>query len=115
MTSKQLLWFCAAALGGASALGPEHAWLPWHAFLLWKIAFSLAVAGWVIEDARKNGETLCYDYDTLVYFFWPIVVPVYLFRTRGLKAFLTLLGFATLCIGAALGWALVTFIRKMNS
>jgi len=88
--------------------------MPWRAIFIWKIAFSLAIAGWIVDDARKNGRQLCYDYDALVYFFWPLVAPVYLFQTRGLKAFLTLLGFATLSIGVALGWGIATFIRKMS-
>ena len=81
---------------------------------MWNIAFSIAIASWAVDDAEKNGQGLCYDYDTFVYFAWPVILPVYLFRTRGLKAFVTLLGFAALSFGVAFGWAIVTFVRNMS-
>ena len=56
-----------------------------------------------MADARKRGRRLCYDYDGLVFFFWPVVVPVYLFQTRGWGAFRTLLCFGGLLLVAMLG------------
>ena len=56
----------------------------------------------VTADARARGRSLCYDFDTFILFAWPIVLPCYLFQTRGLRAFLSLLYFAGLCLAAAL-------------
>ncbi len=66
-------------------------------------AFPLILASWVMADARKRGRRLCYDYDSFVFFAWALVVPVYLFQTRGIRAFLTLLWFAGICLIAASG------------
>jgi hypothetical protein len=45
------------------------------------------------------------------FFAWPVVVPVYLFQTRGLRAFITLLWFAGIWIGAALLGLVVSALR----
>jgi hypothetical protein len=45
------------------------------------------VALWIQIDAYERGKSPAYDFDTLVFILWPIVAPVYLFRTRGAGAF----------------------------
>lgn len=56
----------------------------------------------VYADAQSRGKSLCYDYDTFAFFAWPLVVPYYLFQTRGARALLTMLYFGCLCVAAAL-------------
>jgi len=107
-----LLWFLVIACGVASALGPEGAGMPKRAGLVANVAFPLAIATWVMADARKRGRKVCYDFDSFVYFAWPVVVPVYLFQTRGLRAFLTLLCFAGLWLFSALAAIVVTVLRE---
>jgi hypothetical protein len=114
MTPTQMLWFFALTFGVASAVGPAGADLPKEAHLSAHVALSLIIALWIIEDARKQGRKLCYDYDSLVYLFWPAVAPVYLFQTRGLKAFRTLLGFIAISLTAWLAEMVVLFIRKLS-
>ena len=63
---------------------------------------ALVIANWVIRDARKRGRPLCYDYGMFLFFAWPIVAPVYLFQTRGVRAFLTLLWFIAILLVAAI-------------
>ena len=75
-----------------------------------RFAFPLVMASWVMADARKRGRRLCHDYDAFVFFAW-LVVPLYLFQTRGARAFLTLLCFVGVCGVAALA-ALVVFIMR---
>lgn len=75
-------------------------------------ALMLVMAAWVMADARKRGRRLCHDYDSFVFFAWPIVVPIYLFQTRGARAFLTLLCFIGICIFAMLAAAVVFIIRE---
>ena len=105
------LWFCMVAFGIASAASPDGAGLPPRADLVSRFAFPLVMASWVMADARKRGRRLLPDYDSFVFFAWPIVVPIYLFQTRGARAFLTLLCFVGVCAVAALA-ALVVFIMR---
>ena len=78
-----MLWLFAVAFGIASALGTDGAGMPKRAESVSSVALPFIVASWVMADARKRGRQLCYDYDSFVYFMWPVVVPVYLFQTRG--------------------------------
>ena len=76
------------------------------------VALPFIVASWVMADARKRGRQLCYDYDSFVYFMWPVIAPVYLFQTRGVRAFLTLLCFAGIWLIAALAAGMVFLVRE---
>src|SRR5438034_8113720 len=86
-----MLWLCAVALGVAYGLVPSGAELPARTDMISRLAFPLVVASWVLADVRKRGRRLCYDYDSFVFFAGLVIVPIYLFQTRGLRAFLTLL------------------------
>ena len=109
-----LLWLYALAFGIASATASDDRGLPKQADLASSVALSLVIALWVIRDAQKRGRHLCYDYDSFVYFAWPIVAPVYLFQTRGARAFLTLLCFAGICLIAMFPSAVVFLIREFE-
>jgi hypothetical protein len=111
VTPTLLLWLYAVALGIAFAATLDEG-LPKQADYASSAALALILATWVTADARKRRRPLCYDYDTLVFFAWPIVIPVYLFQTRGLRAFLTLLCFAGICFVAVLCAAAVVIIRE---
>src|SRR5437667_2269126 len=89
-----MLWLCVMALAIASAASAEGPGLSKRAELASRIAFSLVMASWVMADARKRRRRLCYDYDSFVFFAWPVILPVYLWQTRGARALLTLLCFA---------------------
>src|SRR5688572_16239471 len=91
------LWFYAVAHGVATAVSPYSPELEMRADAVSRVALGLVIALWVVADARKRGRQLCYDYDSFAYFAWPILVPFYLFQTRGWRAFLTLLCFAGIC------------------
>jgi hypothetical protein len=82
-----------------------------RADLSFQFAFPLVIATWVTADARKRGRSLCYDYDSFV-FFAPYIVPIYLFQTRGWRAFLTLLSFAGIWLIAMTPVFVVAFIRE---
>src|SRR5262245_16656666 len=85
-----MLWLCAIAFGVVCTV-PADGEISRRADLASRFAFPLVIASWVTADARKRGRQLCYDYDSFVFFASPIVVPVYLFQTRGARALLTLL------------------------
>ena len=88
-----MLWLFAIAFGVVCSVSPGGE-ISGRADLVLQLALPLVITSWVTSDARKRGRELCYDYDSLVFFFSPVMVPVYLFQTRGLRAFLTLLCFA---------------------
>ena len=94
------LWFVIMGWGVASGLAPEGAEPSKRILMLVKAALALSVTAWVMADARKRRRDLCYDFDSMLYFAWPVMVPVYLFQTRGLRAFLTLLCFGGLWLVA---------------
>jgi len=106
-----MLWLYALALGAASAMSPEGR-LTGRADYVSGGALALIMAAWVSADAQKQQRRLCYDYDSFVFFAWPIVVPIYLFRTRGVRAFLTLLCFAGIWLVAMLAAIVVFVIRE---
>ena len=49
-----------------------------------------AIALWVVADAQRRGRSTLYDFGSFVFFFWPVIAPIYLFETRGLRAFSTI-------------------------
>ena len=107
-----MLWVYALALGLASAATPNGT-LPWAADYLSRASLALIIAHWVNADAQKRNWPLCYDYGSFVYFAWPIVVPIYLFRTRRAGAFLTLLCFAGICLISGVVAQVILVVRAV--
>jgi hypothetical protein len=66
----------------------------WQFRFAFSFVFAILVAAWVMADAKRRQRTLSFGFPALVFFIWPIFAPVYLFQTRGVRAFLSLLGFA---------------------
>ena len=104
-----MLWFCIIAWGAAYSLAPDGE-LSWRADFALRLALPFVIAFWVSADARKRGRALCYD--SFVFFASPFVVPVYLFQTRGIRAFLTFLCFAGICLVAATMHFVISIIRE---
>jgi hypothetical protein len=90
-----------------------HGALPPLADLASRVAFGLVLSSWVVADARKHRRGVCYDYDSFVYFAWLIAVPIHLFQTRGVRAFLTLLCFAGIALIATIVALAVSFLRGL--
>ena len=55
---------------------------------VWGFAFGLLLAWWVIRDMRARSAPAPYEFGAFVLFAWPLVVPYYLYRTRGRKGLL---------------------------
>ena len=107
-----MLWLYAAAYGVVTAKAFRGSAAP-QAESMSGVALSLVISFWVMTDARKRGRRLCYDFDSFLYFAWPVMVPVYLFQTRGLRAFLTLLCFAGIWLLAWLPGLAIFFAREV--
>jgi hypothetical protein len=84
-----LFFFCGIAMGRVS---DGH--VSWRFRVVFSLAFALFVAIWVVADAKRRQRTLSFGFPALTFFFWPVFAPLYLFQTRGIRAFLSLLGFA---------------------
>jgi hypothetical protein len=106
-----MLWLYVFAFSAASAMSPDGR-LPSGAAYVSSVALALILTSWVTTDAHKRRRRLCYDYDSFVFFTWPIVVPVYLFQTRGVSAFITLLCFAGIWLVAMLAILVAFDIRE---
>lgn len=104
------LWLYMIAFGVACGMSSDGT-MSWRADYVAQVALSLILASWVTADAQKRQLKLCHDFDSFVFFAWPIVLPVYLFRTRGVRAFLTLLCFAGIWLVAMLAAMVVFMIR----
>jgi hypothetical protein len=61
--------------------------------LLTRCLFPLVIAHWVLTDAQKRRLSLCYDFDSFLFFAYPVVGLAYLVRTRRWRAMLTLVWF----------------------
>src|SRR5438128_933380 len=90
-------WACAVSWAVPFAFGREMSVV---AAVASRFAFPIILSSWVASDARARCQSLYYDFDTFIFFAWPVVLPYYLFRTRGVRAFLTLLGFAGILFAA---------------
>ena len=70
--------------------------------LLYSVGVFWAIAAWIIADARRLGVALPFDIGWFAFFAWPLVLPYHVFKTRGLKGFVTL--------GALLAMFLATYL-----
>ena len=69
-----------------------------------------AIAAWIIADARRLSVPLPFDMGWLTFFAWPVVLPYHVFRTRGVKGFLTLAGFVGLFLSTYLVGVIVFYM-----
>lgn len=83
--------------------------------LLYFIAFTWVLGWWLLkEDNQKYKEKWIYELGILIYAVWMIVIPIYLFKTRGLKAFLTIFAFIGLYLGTfIIGMIASIFIKLL--
>lgn len=79
---------------------------PPGAFVLMNIFGLLWLVGdWLKKDCKKHNIEWVFDMGFFLYIFWPILIPFYLFKTRGIKnAVITTSSFVCLYFGSfALG------------
>jgi hypothetical protein len=68
---------------------------PSHIFQLASVmAFLWALGWWIIDDNKRHGLTWVQSYGVFLYVIGWLIIPIYLFRTQGSKAFLPLFSFA---------------------
>jgi hypothetical protein len=60
--------------------------------LLWAFEFRLLLTRWVLADSRARDFGVPYEFGAFVFWGWPVVVPYYLYRSRGGRGLLLFLG-----------------------
>ena len=68
------------------------------------------IALWLLADARQRGRSLPYDAGTFFFLAWPILAPIYLFSTRGWRAFAVFGWFLLLNLGAAFFYTVLYYV-----
>lgn len=94
------MFYCLTALGLHQTLGFEGG-APAFAAVLADLFLLCSIALWVLADARRRRRQLPYDFGSFVFFAELVFVPIYLFTTRGWRAFATFGWFLLLYIAAA--------------
>ena len=76
---------------GLSVLASHgYATRPEATALLWSFEFQILLAIWVRMDRRRRNVSLPFEFDAFVFFGWPVVVPYYLYRTRGWRGLIVI-------------------------
>ena len=100
------------AAGGYQASGLEP---PASYTFIYTCGFLWVVGWWLRTDSRKRGIGWVFDMGLFLYVAWPFVLPYYLFKSRGVRAVLVILGFAAVYIGGALlGMALYLLLAPSH-
>ncbi|PCJ28212.1 MAG: hypothetical protein COA96_01510 [SAR86 cluster bacterium] len=66
---------------------------------LWSFTFVLLTILWAYYDAKKADIETPFDFGFILYIFWPVVLPWYLYRTRGIEGILMFFGLISLWVG----------------
>ena len=71
--------------------------------LLSYLALFWLIGDWFSKDSKKYPVEWAYDMGFFLYIFWPILIPYYLFATRGFTSALSItLGYGSLYFGTYL-------------
>jgi hypothetical protein len=93
------MFYCLTAVGLHESLGFSSGAIA-IAGTFATILLASCITHWVLADARKRHRSVSYDFGSFVFFAWPVLVPMYLFSTRGWRAFATYFWFLVLYIAA---------------
>ncbi len=69
---------------------------------VWMFAFGLFVAWWIAGDRRQRSYAAPFEFEAAIFYAWPVLLPYYLYRTRGGNGLLLTLGVYGLFFGPAL-------------
>jgi len=82
--------------------------------LLTKLFLASTVSLWVLADLRRRRRAFAYDLGCIVFFTWPVFVPIYLFSTRRWRAFAPLGSFVLLYLAAVLVACLPSIVHSLR-
>jgi hypothetical protein len=87
--------------------------VPQNSTSLYFIIFGLFLTWWLHFDKSASGFRAPYEFDTFVLYMWPLLVPYYMYRTRGWKGILFGMGFWVLCLAPTIvAAAVATFVYR---
>src|SRR5262245_8773583 len=52
---------------------------------IWSVVFALLVASWATADAQSRSCQRSFDFGFFIMSWWPLTLPFYLIRTRGIR------------------------------
>ena len=79
-------------------------------------AFLWVLGWWLLTDSRKRGIKLVYDMGMFLYIAWPIFMPYYLLKTRGVRGMLVIIGFVGIWVVALIaGMALYLLLAPQSA
>ena len=79
----------------------RHSDIPGPSALLQNVVFFSLIAYWLNVDSRERQIPRVWDLGFFLFLAWPVIVPYYLVKTRGIKrALFTLFLFAIVSFGA---------------
>lgn len=85
--------------GTYSASGVE----PPASFTLISLFGFLWIIGWWLRvDSRRRGLSLVFDIGLFLYVAWPLILPYYFVKSRGIKGLLVILYFVAVYVGATI-------------
>jgi hypothetical protein len=93
---------------GSSVIALHGMPVPRETGIFQSLAFQLILACWVRVDRAVRGFRAPYEFDAFVFFAWPIVVPYYLYKTRGRRGVLFALGIGALFLTPPLAAAIIS-------
>lgn len=68
--------------------------------LIYALSFIWIVGWWLRDDSRRRGLQWFYDMGFFLSLAWPLVLPYYLIKSRGVKGLLVILVFGVIYVGA---------------
>ena len=83
LVSLTVLTLVYTSAGAVLAL--HHLSLPRESQTLWSLSVRLFAAGWVCLDRKGRGLGLPFEFDAFVFFAWPLFLPYYLYKSRGVR------------------------------
>ena len=113
LSQPAAMFYCLAMAARYESLGSPSG-RPAVAATLAHLFFPFSMALWVLADARQRRRSLPYDFDTFLFFAWPVIVPIYLFRTRGWRAFATCGWFLLLYLAAVICGGIPSIVEAMR-
>jgi hypothetical protein len=69
-------------------LASHHVSLSEESELLWRFLSSFFIACWVHLDRRTQKLNWPFEFDAFVFFAWPVALPYYLLKSRGMRGLL---------------------------
>ena len=82
--------------------------------LLWSLAFPTLLAIWVRMDRRGRKLGLPFEFEAFVFFGWPLVVPYYLYRTRGTRGLIIMAAIYGLYLAPMVVLAIVSTVARLR-